>query len=77
MGQRSVLVPILLVVAGVFARRHRTWRPVVLAAMSFLVLNVVVGAMKILIGRSETETGNPTCSTAASSSRPATRRTWC
>ncbi len=27
--------------------------------MSFLVLNVVVGAMKILIGRSETETGNP------------------
>ena len=59
MGQRSVLVPILLVVAGVFARRHHTWRPVVLAAMSFLFLNVVVGAMKILIGRSETETGNP------------------
>jgi membrane-associated phospholipid phosphatase len=58
-GQRSVLVPILLLVAGVFARRHRTWRPVVLAAMSFLVLNVVVGAMKILIGRAETETGNP------------------
>jgi membrane-associated phospholipid phosphatase len=58
MGQRSVLVPILLVVAGVFARRHRTWRPVVLAMVSFLVLNVVVGAMKILIGRSETETGD-------------------
>jgi membrane-associated phospholipid phosphatase len=58
MGQRSVLVPILLLVAGIFARRHRTWRPVVLAAMSFLVLNVVVGAMKVLIGRSETETGN-------------------
>ncbi len=57
MGQRSVLVPILLLVAGIFARRHRTWRPVVLAAMSFLVLNVVVGAMKVLIGRSETETG--------------------
>lgn len=58
MGQRSVLVPILLVVAGVFARRHRTWRPVVLAMVSFLVLNVVVGAMKILIGRAETETGS-------------------
>jgi membrane-associated phospholipid phosphatase len=58
-GQRSVLVPILLLVAGVFARRHHTWRPVVLAAMSFLVLNLVVGAMKILIGRSETETGSP------------------
>lgn len=59
MGQRSVLVPILLVVAGVFARRHRTWRPVVLAIVSFVALNVVVGAMKILIGRSETETDDP------------------
>lgn len=59
MGQRSVLVPILLAVAGYFARKNRTWRPVVLAAMSFLVLNVVVGAMKILIGRSQTETGDP------------------
>ena len=58
MGQRSVLVPILLVVAGVFARRHRTWRPVVLAMVSFLILNVVVGAMKVLIGRAETETGS-------------------
>jgi membrane-associated phospholipid phosphatase len=59
MGQRSVLVPILLVIAGVFSQRNRTWRPVVLAAMSFLVLNVVVGAMKILIGRAQTETGSP------------------
>ena len=59
MGQRSVLVPILLLVAGVFARRHRTWRPVVLAAMSFLVLNVVVGAMKIIIGRSRDRDRQP------------------
>jgi membrane-associated phospholipid phosphatase len=59
MGQRSVLVPILLIVAGVFARRHRTWRPVVLASMSFLVLNVVVGAIKLLTGRAQTETGSP------------------
>jgi membrane-associated phospholipid phosphatase len=58
-GQRSVLIPALLIVAGILARRHRTWRPVVLAGVSFLVLNVVVGAMKILIGRSETETGDP------------------
>jgi membrane-associated phospholipid phosphatase len=58
MGQRSVLVPILLLVAGIFARRHRTWRPVVLAVVSFVVLNVVVGAMKILIGRAETESGS-------------------
>jgi membrane-associated phospholipid phosphatase len=58
-GQRSVLLPILLVVAGVLARQHRTWRPVALAFTSFFILNVVVGAMKVIIGRSETETGNP------------------
>lgn len=58
-GQRSVLIPVLLIVAGILARRHRTWRPVVLAGVSFLILNVVVGAMKIIIGRSETETGDP------------------
>jgi len=59
MGQRSVLVPILLAVAGYFAHKNRTWRPVVLSAMAFLVLNVVVGAMKVLVGRSQTETGDP------------------
>jgi membrane-associated phospholipid phosphatase len=58
-GQRSVLLPILLAVAGVLARRHHTWRPLVLAFTSFFILNVVVGAMKVIIGRSETETGNP------------------
>jgi membrane-associated phospholipid phosphatase len=59
MGQRSVLLPILLVVAGVLARRHRTWRPLVLSFAAFVILNVVVGALKILIGRTETETGDP------------------
>jgi len=59
LGQRSVLVPILLLVAVPLARRHRTWRPVVLALVSFVILNVVVGAMKLLIGRAETETGSP------------------
>ncbi len=58
-GQRSVLLPLLLLVAGVLANRHRTWRPLVLAAASFLILNLVVGAMKLVIGRSETETGDP------------------
>jgi membrane-associated phospholipid phosphatase len=58
-GQRSVLLPILLVVAGVFARRHRTWRPVVLAFTSFAILNIIVGAMKLIIGRTETRTGDP------------------
>jgi membrane-associated phospholipid phosphatase len=58
-GQRSVLLPLLLAVAAVLARQHRTWRPLVLAFTSFFILNVVVGAMKVIIGRSETRTGNP------------------
>jgi membrane-associated phospholipid phosphatase len=57
-GQRSVLIPVLLAVAGVLAWRHRTWRPVTLAVFTVLSLNLVVGAMKILIGRAETETGS-------------------
>jgi membrane-associated phospholipid phosphatase len=57
-GQRGVLIPLLLLVAGVLAWRHRTWRPVSLAVFTVVSLNLVVGAMKILIGRSETETGS-------------------
>jgi membrane-associated phospholipid phosphatase len=58
-GQRGVLIPLLLVIAGILAWRHRTWRPISLAVFCVVSLNVVVGAMKILIGRSETETGSP------------------
>jgi membrane-associated phospholipid phosphatase len=58
-GQRGVLIPLLLIVAGVLAWRHRTWRPVSLAVFCVVSLNVAVGAMKILIGRAETETGSP------------------
>ena len=54
----SVLFPLLLAVAGVLSWRHRTWRPVCLAAFTFVSLNLVVGAMKVLIGRAETETGS-------------------
>jgi membrane-associated phospholipid phosphatase len=57
-GQRGVLIPLLLIVAGVLSWRHRSWRPVCLAAFTFVSLNLVVGAMKILIGRAETETGS-------------------
>ncbi|MFL6064644.1 MAG: phosphatase PAP2 family protein [Friedmanniella sp.] len=63
MGQRSVLLPIMLVLAGWLARKHRTWRPLVLSFTAFLILNVVVGVLKIVIGRSETETHNLTAFT--------------
>lgn len=58
-GQRAVTVPVLLLVAGLLGRRHRTWRPVALAVAAIVGLNVVVGGMKLLVGRAQTETGDP------------------
>lgn len=60
MGQRSVLLPLMLLLAGWLARKHRTWRPLVLSLAAFAILNLVVGLLKIAIGRSETETHNLT-----------------
>ncbi len=59
LGQRSVLLPMLLVVAGVLGRKHRTWRPFVLSLVTFVLLNVVVGAIKIMLGRGDTDGGDP------------------
>jgi membrane-associated phospholipid phosphatase len=58
LGQRSVTIPVLLIVAGVLGRRHRTWRPVLLSLGTVLLLNLVVGGMKILIGRAKPSTGS-------------------
>ncbi len=55
-GQRSVTIPILLIVAGTLGRKHRTWRPVLLSLWLVLILNVVVGGMKIVIGRAKPST---------------------
>ena len=58
LGQRSITIPVLLIVAGVLGRRHRTWRPVLLSLGTVLLLNLVVGGMKILIGRAKPSTGS-------------------
>jgi membrane-associated phospholipid phosphatase len=59
LGQRSVLFPILFAVAGVVGRRHRTWRPITLSVLAVIGLNLVVGVLKLGIGRAETDTGDP------------------
>ncbi len=58
-GQRAVCLPILGVATFVACRRTRSWRPAVVAFLSVLMLNFVVGVLKLSLGRAEPETGNP------------------
>ncbi len=57
-GQRTVTIPVLLIVAGVLGRKHHTHRPVLLSLWMVLSLNLVVGGMKIFIGRAKPSTGS-------------------
>ena len=57
-GQRAYSAPVLLVVAGFLSWRRRIWRPLTLALVGLLALNVVVGAMKLIIARPSPRTGD-------------------
>ncbi|MPZ93454.1 MAG: phosphatase PAP2 family protein [Propionibacteriales bacterium] len=50
-GQRAVCVPVLVVVAALAGRRRRSWRPLVVAGLSVLVVNVAVGVLKLGLER--------------------------
>jgi membrane-associated phospholipid phosphatase len=56
-GQRAYSAPFLLVVAVFLAWRRRIFRPVTLALIGLLALNVFVGAMKYAIARPSPRTG--------------------
>jgi undecaprenyl-diphosphatase len=58
-GQRAICLPILGVVAFLACRRHETWRPGVVAAVSVFMLNLIVLILKVSLGRGEPETANP------------------
>lgn len=58
LGQRAWVSPVLLGVAGVLALRRRRWRPLVVAGLGLLVLNVVAGALKLGLGRSNPYSGS-------------------
>jgi len=57
-GQRTVTIPILLIVAGVLGRKHGSWRPVLLSLWMVLSLNLVVGGLKVLVGRAKPSSGS-------------------
>ena len=50
-GQRAYSAPVLIVVAAVLSWRRRIIRPMTLALIGLLALNVIVGAMKYAIAR--------------------------
>jgi len=57
LGLRGVTATALLVAAFYIARRFKTWRPLNLAILSLISLNLVVGFFKFWLGRTKPKIG--------------------
>ena len=57
LGLRSITAIALLVTASLISRRFKSWRPINLSLLSLLLLNLIVGASKLLFGRTKPSTG--------------------
>ena len=57
LGLRGVSGIALLIVAVYISRRFKTWRPINLGLLSFISLNIVVGAFKYGLGRTKPRLG--------------------
>lgn len=53
LGLRGFTGVVLLIAAVIISRRFRSWRPLNLAVLSLLALNIFVGVSKIVIGRTK------------------------
>ena len=53
LGLRGLTATALLIAALYIARRFKTWRPLNLAILSLIALNLTVGFAKLLIGRTK------------------------
>nr|WP_231134087.1 phosphatase PAP2 family protein [Motilibacter deserti] len=58
LGLRAPTAAIALFFAWRLSRRARTWRPLVVLIGALLALNLVVGVLKIALGRAKAETGS-------------------
>ncbi len=58
-GQRAVCLPVLAVATLVCCRYRESWRPVWVAALSVFSLNLVVLVLKLLLGRAQPESADP------------------
>ncbi len=57
LGLRSITAIALLVTATLISLRFKSWRPINLSLLSLLLLNLIVGASKLLFGRTKPSTG--------------------
>ena len=57
LGLRSITAIALLFTAIIISQRFKSWRPINLSLLSLLVLNLVVGASKLLFGRTKPSSG--------------------
>ena len=57
LGLRGLTATVLLIVASFIAYKFKTWRPLNLAMISLLSLNLVVGTFKIVLGRTKPRDG--------------------
>jgi membrane-associated phospholipid phosphatase len=57
LGLRGVTGFFLLVTAILISRRFKSWRPINLSILSLLLLNLTVGASKLLFGRTKPHSG--------------------
>jgi membrane-associated phospholipid phosphatase len=57
LGLRGLTATVLLLAAFYIARRFKTWRPLNLAILSLVFLNLVVGVFKFALGRTKPKIG--------------------
>jgi membrane-associated phospholipid phosphatase len=57
LGLRGLTATVLLVAAAYIAYKFKTWRPLNLAVLSLLALNLVVGVFKLFLGRTKPRDG--------------------
>jgi membrane-associated phospholipid phosphatase len=57
LGLRSLTATVLLIAAAFIAYKFKTWRPLNLAVLSVVLLNLVVGAFKLMLGRTKPRDG--------------------
>jgi membrane-associated phospholipid phosphatase len=57
LGLRGVTAAILLALSLEIARRHRVWRPIILSVVALIALNLVVGFLKLTVGRTKPRLG--------------------
>ncbi len=57
LGLRGLTATVLLIAASFIAYKFQTWRPLNLAMISLLSLNLVVGTFKLILGRTKPRDG--------------------